>query len=878
MRPRLAPLRLAPLRRPRPRTPAAAAAVALAAVLGLAAAALGIAAVLAGPAAASRMPGPPAPVYLRALTGTGRGALSQPTGVAIGGNGDVWVADSGGNRIAEFTPSGRLVTAFDGHGLGALVDPRGIAVADGRVWVADTGSDRIVEFTATGAQVAVFGGPGSGPGRLNQPAALAVARSGDVYVADQANNRIEKFSHAGRYLAWFPADTPQGIAIGASGDVWVSSPSYAAGNALYEFSPAGTLLRSVQRTEDSYGALSNPAGIAIGPADRIYVAQPDFGWITVLSRGGRFRGEFGAQASTRKAAEDLSFPEDVAVSPGGTVWVADTGNGRLVEFGPAAPDRSGLALVIGACLAALLAVSAAFFARSRWQRPRAAPVAAAATPTETADPGTPEASAPEARQEPTPLAALAPAERGSLSRRRLLSEATLLAGAGLGAAILPFHLRRALAATLASPPRARLSDIQHVVILMQENRSFDHYYGTMPGVRGFADPTAITLPNGKSVFCQPDPAHPQGYLLPFHYDTRTTSAQATPRLDHSWRTQHQAWAEGRMDAWISAKGPHTMGYFRQQDIPFHWALAEAFTLCDNYHCSVLGPTDPNRLYMMSGMIDPEGRAGGPVTGDQPTFYDQTVSWITYPERLQAAGVSWRVYQEEDNYDNNALAWFSQYQSAPTASPLQAFGMARQLAGTFESDARADRLPQVSWLVAPTAQSEHPDYFPAAGAEYIAQKLDAIAANPDVWAKTAFILCYDENDGQFDHVPPPVPPPGTPGEFIDGEPIGLGFRVPVTIVSPWTAGGHVHSEVLDHSSLIRFLEARFGVLEPNISAWRRKTCGDFTGAFRPTSAPYPRDDARLTLATTEARLLTAQQEVYANPAPAIPAVNKPLPAQ
>jgi phospholipase C len=206
-------------------------------------------------------------------------------------------------------------------------------------------------------------------------------------------------------------------------------------------------------------------------------------------------------------------------------------------------------------------------------------------------------------------------------------------------------------------------------------------------------------------------------------------------------------------------------------------------------------------------------------------------------------------------------------------------MARQLAGTFEGDARADRLPQVSWLVAPTAQSEHPNYFPAAGAEYIAQKLDAIASNPDVWAKTAFILTYDENDGQFDHVPPPVPAPGTADEFIHDEPIGLGFRVPVTIVSPWTAGGHVYSEVLDHTSLIRFLEARFGVPEPNITTWRRRTCGDLTGAFRPQApAPYPRGDARLRLATTEARLLTAQREVYANPAPGIPSVNRPLPSQ
>jgi len=200
------------------------------------------------------------------------------------------------------------------------------------------------------------------------------------------------------------------------------------------------------------------------------------------------------------------------------------------------------------------------------------------------------------------------------------------------------------------------------------------------------------------------------------------------------------------------------------------------------------------------------------------------------------------------------------------------------AGAFEYDAKHDRLPQVSWLVAPTAQSEHPDYFPAAGAEYIAQKLDAIASNPEVWAKTAFILCYDENDGLFDHVPPPAPAPGTAAEFVDGEPIGLGFRTPTTIVSPWTAGGFVCSDVFDHTSLIRFLEARFGVHEPNISAWRRQTCGDLTSAFRFSggAVSYPSSNTRLRLATTEAGLLTAQHQVSQNPAPRIPAVNQPLP--
>jgi phospholipase C len=463
----------------------------------------------------------------------------------------------------------------------------------------------------------------------------------------------------------------------------------------------------------------------------------------------------------------------------------------------------------------------------------------------------------------------------AVSRRQLLTGATALAAA----VVLPLNLRRALDQSLAHPDgRARLSDIKHIVILMQENRSFDHYYGTMPGVRGFSDPTAITLSTGNPVFYQPDPFHAQGYLLPFHYDTKSTSAQATPGTDHSWPTQHQAWNNGAMDHWIAAKGEFTMGYFEHDDIPFHRELAQAFTICDNYHCSVFGPTHPNRLHMWTGMIDPNGTGGGPIIDNSPSFNNVILSWTTYPERLELAGISWKVYQEEDNYDNNALAWFKQYANAPSGSSLRRRGIAFGRAGDFEADARADRLPQVSWLVAPTAQTEHPDFFPAAGAEYIAQKLDAIAANPDVWANTAFILCYDENDGMFDHVPPPTPPAGTADEFAQGMPIGLGFRTPTTIVSPWTAGGFVCSDVFDHTSLIRFIEARFGVFEPNISAWRRRTCGDLTSAFRFSRQPvrYPYGNTRLRLATAATGLLTARQEVNDLPAPVVPAVNEPLP--
>jgi len=191
-----------------------------------------------------------------------------------------------------------------------------------------------------------------------------------------------------------------------------------------------------------------------------------------------------------------------------------------------------------------------------------------------------------------------------ISRRRLLQGLGAAATAAFAAEFLPPNVRHAMAAGPAKG--GSLRDIKHVVILMQENRSFDHYFGTLPNVRGFSDPTAIKLSTGKPVFYQPDPDNPDGYLLPFHLDTKTTSAQAQPSTSHAYTVQHSAWNGGKMDNWLpahlaadGANGPYTMGYLERDDIPFQFALAENFTIYDNYHCSVLGPTWPNRLYHMS---------------------------------------------------------------------------------------------------------------------------------------------------------------------------------------------------------------------------------------------------------------------------------------
>ena len=218
-------------------------------------------------------------------------------------------------------------------------------------------------------------------------------------------------------------------------------------------------------------------------------------------------------------------------------------------------------------------------------------------------------------------------------------------------------------------------------MLIQENRSFDHYFGTLAGVRGFGDPNALQLPNGQPVFYQPDNENPEGYLLPFRLDTRSTSAQKIPSTSHAWAVQHEAWNAGRMDKWLPAHrkadgihGPYCMGYYIREDIPFQFALAEAFTLCDAFHCSVMGPTWPKRMYWMTGTIDPEGNHGGPIIDN--TAPDKGYTWTTYPERLEKAGISWKVYQQEDNYGCNLLETFRTFRNAAKGSSLYDRGMVR----------------------------------------------------------------------------------------------------------------------------------------------------------------------------------------------------------
>jgi phospholipase C len=457
-----------------------------------------------------------------------------------------------------------------------------------------------------------------------------------------------------------------------------------------------------------------------------------------------------------------------------------------------------------------------------------------------------------------------------------------LMGTGALAVAVPPSIRKAVAVPANNKTKS-IRDVEHVVFLMQENRSFDHYFGTLKGVRGFNDPHPIALPSGRPVWNQP---YSGGELLPFRPDVPDMGKTFLPDPPHGWTDTHAAWNGGRMDQFVPNKGLDTMTYHTRDDIPYQYALADAFTICDAYHCSLLGPTDPNRYHMWTGWVGNDGVGGGPVIANDELGYD----WSTYPERLERNGISWKVYQDIGvgltaegfwgwtgdqpyigNYGDNALLYFHQYQNAQPGNPLaDKAKTGTNIANnsdkyaffdTFRRDVESGGLPQVSWIVAPEAYTEHPNWAPDFGAWYVSNVIDILADNPDVWSKTVLFVMYDEEGGFFDHMPPPVPAaspalggstvsvvneiyPGS-SRFATG-PYGLGMRVPMIVVSPWSRGGYVNSQLFDHTSLIRFVEARFGhgnpdLIESNITPWRRAVVGDLTSAFdfRDPNNRFPR---------------------------------------
>jgi phospholipase C len=570
------------------------------------------------------------------------------------------------------------------------------------------------------------------------------------------------------------------------------------------------------------------------------------------------------------------------------------------------------------------------------------------------------------------------------TRRDFLKKAILLSGAGSLSYMFPESIQRAMA---INPEKgSTYLDAEHIVILMQENRSFDHCFGTLKGVRGFNDPRAIRLPDKNLVWMQSDG---KGRTFgPFRFDIKNTRATWMGSTPHSRESQLDAWNNGKYDNWLPAKHvrdkryadvPLTMGYYSREDIPFYYAMADAFTVCDQNFCSAMTSTNPNRLFFWAGTVKEEQtKDAKAIMRNLSNDRWGVLRFDTFPERLEANGISWKFYQNDidcgggfsgderawlSNFGCNPLEWFANYnvkfssryiqslQKQVTSLPDQireledkiqsssfsgdalakaqealakkkevlenakkdlqeytqdsfnklsqkeknlfqrAFadnsndpayhnltnltyndrGEQRELnipkgdvLYQFRKDVESGKLPTVSWLAAAQNLSDHPS-APWYGSLYVSEILNILTKNQEVWKKTIFIVNFDENDGYFDHVLPFVAPDplnaatgkcsvgintnveyvrlenelkeGIPKKEARGGPIGLGFRVPLLIASPWSRGGQVCLEVFDHTSVLQFLEVflkkKFGkdVKENNISDWRRTITGDLTAAFK-----------------------------------------------
>ncbi|SPL69286.1 phosphocholine-specific phospholipase C [Acinetobacter stercoris] len=496
-----------------------------------------------------------------------------------------------------------------------------------------------------------------------------------------------------------------------------------------------------------------------------------------------------------------------------------------------------------------------------------------------------------------------------ISRRKFLTN-TLKTGFGTAAlASFPASIQKALAIP-ANNKTGTIQDVEHVIILMQENRSFDHYFGTLKGVRGFGDRFTIPQMNGRTVWQQ---LRSNGAILtPFHLDGSKNNAQRVNGTHHTWSDSQKAWGNGSISEWPKHKTDYSMGYFKEQEIPYQFALANAFTICDAYHCSMHTGTDANRSFHLTGTNGAVPTNTAFVNNEwdwidgNPANINVGYTWKTYAERLEEAGIDWICYQNmPDEWGDNMLGAFRTFKKAnidsgypvssggekpnspynPAAQPLpyKAYnretdnahnplykGIANTLPGnnpeeyldSFRRDVKEGKLPQVAWINAPSVYCEHPGpSSPVQGAWFIQEVLDALTAVPEVWSKTVLLINFDENDGYFDHVPSPSAPSLLADKktyagkstltkedmqyeyFVHDAPLGSksqpakdfgvygpGPRVPLFVISPWSRGGWVNSQVFDHTSVLMFLEKRFGVKETNISPYRRAVCGDLTSAF------------------------------------------------
>ena len=354
------------------------------------------------------------------------------------------------------------------------------------------------------------------------------------------------------------------------------------------------------------------------------------------------------------------------------------------------------------------------------------------------------------------------------SRRRLLQRLGTAAGVGLALDAGMLTLHKAMASMIPAPDVN--NPINHILIACQENRSFDNYFGYYPKAGSFGVPANYSQPDGNG-----------GTVTPHH-----NFFPISLNPSHSWQSIHSEWNRGAMDGFYTTDGSTAMEYYDSSDLGFYYGVADAFTLCGNYFCSLLGPSTPNRLVMLSGT------SGGNTTNSIPAG---SLNWPTIVDLLDAHSISWKCYNlglgtgSTSFEDFNVLIQFSKWQNDPRLNFKE---------DDYNADLKAGTLPQVSFLITEDIISEHPPADIQMGQDKMSEVIKALISSSS-WQSSALFFTYDEGGGFFDHVPPPQ---------VDA--YGLGLRVPTLVVSPYAKRGHVSSQLYEHSSILKFIERRFGL--------------------------------------------------------------------
>jgi phospholipase C len=358
-----------------------------------------------------------------------------------------------------------------------------------------------------------------------------------------------------------------------------------------------------------------------------------------------------------------------------------------------------------------------------------------------------------------------------IGRRDFLKGAGAVGLAGLAAPLLSCAVGSSALST-PRPARSSTTPINHVIVSMQENRSFDHYYGYAPFAGSYGVPGGYKVPDGKGAL-----------VAPSHL-----TSPSTPDISHVWAAMHAEYHDGKMDGFFTSDGPTAVGYYLAADLPFYYSLFETSTLCVNYFCSALGPTWPNRFYFAAG-------TSGGITTNGVWGYGV----FDYPiilDLLEAAGVTWKIYNiglddVPSGQSDNVFVFWKRWAHDP-----------RTVAGKSDylDDLKSGRLPQVSFVVPSFTRGwdEHPPADITVGMG-IQQELITALRQSSAWSHAAYILTYDESGGFFDHVAPPQ---------VDA--YGLGIRVPTWIISPFAKPGHLEATLYEHCSVLKFIETNFGL--------------------------------------------------------------------